>query len=122
MLQILETRVPRNLDTLRAISFVYGINKSTAQKICSKLGINPKVEIGKLDQEVLESITLEIEDNYVTGSYLRREKNQAIQKFVEIRSYKGTRHKRGLPVRGQRTSTNGRTQKRLGTRRLSKKY
>ena len=59
MLQILETRVPRNLDTLRAISFVYGINKSTAQKICSKLGINPKVEIGKLDPEVLESITLE---------------------------------------------------------------
>jgi small subunit ribosomal protein S13 len=93
------------------LTYIYGIGQSTAQKIATQLGISPDTKIKDLtDEEVTKLRNLIDSDLQVEGD-LRRERSQAIKRLGDIGAYRGIRHRRGLPVHGQRTKTNGRTRK-----------
>ena len=93
-----------------ALTSVYGIGPSIALKICKKLNIEGSKKICDLDNDELENVRLEVQKYDIEGD-LRREKSINIKRLIEIGSYRGLRHRRRLPVRGQRTRTNARTLK-----------
>ena len=97
-----------------ALTYIYGIGRATALKILSVTGINNTVSIDSLSSEEINSIRKEIEENYRVEGDLRREVASAIKRLMDIGCYRGLRHRRGLPVRGQRTRTNARTRKGKG--------
>jgi len=92
------------------LTYIYGIGQSTAQKICKELGLDPDEKIRDLTDEEVTKLRAKIDTLEVEGD-LRRERSQAIKRLSEIGSYRGLRHRRGLPVNGQRTKTNARTRK-----------
>ncbi|WP_343189021.1 30S ribosomal protein S13 [Buchnera aphidicola (Chaitoregma tattakana)] len=101
-----------------ALSMVYGIGKSRANYICKNLNISHLLKIGSLDDKKLEILREEVSKFIVEGD-LRREKKLSIKRLMDLGCYRGLRHRRGLPVRGQRTKTNARTRK--GPRKILKK-
>ena len=110
MARIAGINIPDHKHAVIALTAIYGIGRQTASEICVKVGITPSVKIKELTEEQLEAIRNVVSKMTVEGD-LRREVSADIRRKVEIGSYQGVRHRRGLPVRGQRTHTNARTRK-----------
>ncbi len=94
-----------------ALTYIYGIGPSTAHKICEGLGLSPDEKVRDLTDEEITALRNYIDSNLQVEGDLRRERSQAIKRLSEIGCYRGVRHRRGLPVNGQRTKTNARTRK-----------
>ena len=109
------------LDNKRAVislTYIFGIGRTTAKQILAAVGINETTKIGQLDDAQLDAVRAEVA-NYATEGDLRREISMNIKRLVDLGCYRGLRHRRGLPVNGQRTKTNARTRK--GPRKAIKK-
>lgn len=103
--------IPRNKQAWVSLTYLYGIGPATSQKILAETGINPTVKIDNLTEDEVNRIREAIDKKYSVEGELRKEINLNIKRLVEIGSYRGQRHTRGLPVRGQRTRTNARTRR-----------
>ncbi len=111
MARIAGVNIPTNKRVEVALTYIHGIGQTTAKKIIAKLGIEPDRRVQDLtDQEVLK-IREEIDANQTVEGDLRRETAMNIKRLMDLASYRGLRHRKGLPVRGQRTHTNARTRK-----------
>jgi small subunit ribosomal protein S13 len=93
------------------LTYIYGIGPTSARQICAALGLSPDEKISDLTDEEVTKLQRHIDEVYQVEGDLRRERQQAIKRLTEIGSYRGLRHRRGLPVNGQRTKTNARTRK-----------
>src|SRR5687768_16355818 len=112
MLYILETKLPESKSVKIALTSIYGIGKSTSIDICKKLGFSANLKISDLTEEQTLEILKIIEFlNLTTTNELKQLKSQNLKNLIEIKSYKGLRRSRGLPVRGQRTHTNAKSAK-----------
>ncbi|NIZ40232.1 30S ribosomal protein S13 [Entomospira nematocerorum] len=94
-----------------ALTYIYGIGRTTAKEICGKTGIDANVKINELSAEDINKLRLLIENEYKVEGRLRSEVALNIKRLMDIGCYRGLRHRKGLPVRGQRTRTNARTRK-----------
>jgi small subunit ribosomal protein S13 len=103
--------LPRDKRLEIGLTYIYGIGLTRAQKVCSETGVDPSTRIRQLTDDEVTRIRRFIEANFEVEGDLRREVQQNIKRKIEIGSYQGIRHRRGLPVRGQRTHTNARTRK-----------
>lgn len=110
MARIAGVNIPDRKHTVIAIQAIYGIGKTRAKQICEAAGISPAVQIRTLTEGELEKLRTEVGKFIVEGD-LRREVSMSIKRLIDLGSYRGQRHRRGLPVRGQRTRTNARTRK-----------
>ncbi|HOW28384.1 MAG TPA: 30S ribosomal protein S13 [Elusimicrobiota bacterium] len=115
MARIAGIDIPKQKRLDIALSYIYGIGRPLASKICSETQINPATRVKDLSESEVSRLNTEIAKNYKVEGDLRREVQQNIKRFIDIGSYRGLRHRRNLPVRGQRTKTNART--RRGKRR-----
>ena len=112
MARIAGVNVPDKKRIPVALTYIYGIGRTKAFQICETLGIDVQKRMGELDDGTLNRIRSEIEkDDYVIEGDLRRQVSMNIKRLLDMRCYRGLRHRAGLPVRGQRTSTNARTRK-----------
>jgi small subunit ribosomal protein S13 len=93
------------------LTYIYGLGQPTARTICAALGLSPDEKVRDLTDEEITKLRDYIDTNLEVEGDLRRERSQAIKRLSEIGCYRGIRHRRGLPVRGQRTKTNARTRK-----------
>ena len=110
MARIAGVDIPRDKRVVISLTYIYGIGKPTAQKILKNVGISEDVRVKDLTEDEIGKIRKEIESIKVEGD-LRREVALNIKRLMEIGSYRGIRHRKGLPVRGQKTKTNARTRK-----------
>lgn len=110
MARIAGVNIPDNKHTVISLTYIYGIGQTNAQKICVATGVNPTVKIKDLTDEQLEQLRTEV-GKFATEGDLRREVNMKIKRLMDLGCFRGLRHRRGLPVRGQRTKTNARTRK-----------
>lgn len=115
MARIAGVDLPKNKRIEIALTYIYGIGRATAQKILNETGIDYDIRVHKLTGEQIAKLREYIENNIKVEGDLRREVQMAIKRLIDIGCYRGIRHRRGLPVRGQRTKTNART--RRGKRR-----
>jgi small subunit ribosomal protein S13 len=111
MARILGIDLPRDKRIEAALPYLYGIGPSRARKILKDLNIDPNKRSKDVSEDEVSKITAYIQKNYVVEGDLRREINQNIRQHMEMGTYRGIRHRKGLPVRGQRTRTNARTRK-----------
>ena len=111
MPRIVGVDIPDNKVTWVALQYIHGIGKKTALDLCESLSLDPTRRARDLNDEELARLANEIESNFVVEGNLRRQTQQNISRLKEIACYRGMRHRRGLPVRGQRTQTNARTRK-----------
>ena len=111
MARIAGVDIPNNKRIEIALTYIYGIGLKSAQDILAKTGVNPDTRAKDLTEAEVVSLRDEIEANYNVEGDLRREVALNIKSLVEINCYRGIRHRKGLPVRGQRTKTNARTRK-----------
>ncbi len=111
MARIAGADLPRDKRVEIALTYIYGIGRSTSNKILKETGINPDTRMRDLTEEEINKLRETIEKNYKVEGDLRREVALNIKRLIEIGAYRGLRHRRGLPVRGQRTKTNARTRK-----------
>ena len=116
MARIAGVNIPVNKRIEIGLTYIFGIGRSTAQKILQETGIDPGTPTKDLTEDEVIRLREAVENREVEGD-LRRERSQNVKRLMEIGSYRGLRHRRGLPVRGQRTKTNARGRK--GPRRLS---
>jgi small subunit ribosomal protein S13 len=93
------------------LTYIYGIGQATAQQVCSELGLSPETKVRDLTDDEITKLQRHIDGNLQVEGDLRRERSQAVKRLQEIGAYRGIRHRRGLPVNGQRTKTNARTRK-----------
>ncbi|GAB2567997.1 30S ribosomal protein S13 [Gracilibacillus alcaliphilus] len=110
MARIAGVDVPRDKRVVIALTYIYGIGKTTAKKVLEQAGVNEDTRVRDLTEEELSQIRQNI-DNFTVEGDLRREVSLNIKRLIEIGSYRGVRHRRGLPVRGQKTKNNSRTRK-----------
>ncbi len=103
--------LPQNKRVEIALTYIYGIGLTTSKKILAETGINPDVRVKDLTEDDLSKLRDYIQNNLKVEGDLHREVSQNIKRLMEIGCYRGLRHRRGLPVRGQRTHTNARTRK-----------
>ena len=118
MARIAGVNVPDRKHAWVSLTSIYGVGRTTARKICESVGISPSVQMKDLTEEELDKIRAEIQKYSIEGD-LRREVSMNIKRLMDLGTYRGIRHRRGLPVRGQRTNTNARTRK--GPRRMIKR-
>ena len=118
MARIAGINIPDNKHLNVALTYIYGIGDTRAKDICAATGLNPAVKVRELSEEQLDSIRNVIVKYELEGD-LRREVSMSIKRLMDLGCYRGIRHRRGLPVRGQNTQTNARTRK--GPRRAIKK-
>ena len=112
MLYLLETKLPENKSVFFALTNVYGIGKNTASLICKKLGFSVNLKTKDLTQEQVEELLQLVDSMDLTlNNELKKLRSLTLKTLVSIKSYRGLRRVRGLPVRGQRTHTNARTRK-----------
>ncbi len=111
MARIAGVDLPREKRVEIGLTYVYGIGRTSAKKILEETGINPDTRVKDLTEEEIGKIRDAIDSEYTVEGDLRREVALNIKRLVEIGSYRGIRHRKGLPVRGQRTKTNARTRK-----------
>ena len=111
MARIAGVNIPREKRVEIGLTYIYGIGRSTAQKICKELGIEEQQKVHDLTDEEVARLRAYIDANVQVEGDLRRERSANIKRLMEIGCYRGLRHRRGLPVRGQRTKTNARTRK-----------
>jgi small subunit ribosomal protein S13 len=109
--RIAGVNLPREKRLEIALTYIYGIGPSTARKISAELGLSPDEKVRDLTDEEITKLRGYIDANLEVEGDLRRERTQAVKRLQEIASYRGVRHRRGLPVNGQRTKTNARTRK-----------
>ncbi len=110
MARIAGVNIPDNKHIVISLRYVYGIGPTTASAICDKTRITPSTKTGELSPEQLDSIRAEVA-NLITEGDLRREVSMNIKRLMDLGCNRGIRHRRSLPVRGQRTKTNARTRK-----------
>ena len=113
MARIKNIELPKEKRIVIGLTYIYGIGRSLAETICEVAGVNPDIKVKDLSNEDEAKLRKEI-DNYLVEGDLRREVQMNIKNKMEINSYQGVRHKKGLPVHGQRTSRNARTRKGKG--------
>lgn len=118
MARIAGINIPVNKHSWIALTSIYGIGRTSAYRICSAAGVQPDVKIKDLDETQVEALRTEVGKLTVEGD-LRREVSMSIKRLMDLGCYRGIRHRRGLPLRGQRTKTNARTRK--GPRKAIKK-
>ena len=111
MVRISGIDVPNDKHISIALTYIFGIGRSRAETILKKINISNSIKAKDLSEEEIVKIREYIENNFTIEGDLRREISQNIKRLIEVNSYRGIRHKRGLPVRGQRTHTNARTRK-----------
>ncbi|MFP4472288.1 MAG: 30S ribosomal protein S13 [Candidatus Omnitrophota bacterium] len=111
MPRILGVDIPREKRIDAALPYLYGVGRVNAQKILTEANIEPGKRAKDLSDEEIARITAVIQNNYIVEGDLRREVSQNIKRMMDIGNYRGLRHRRGLPARGQRTKTNSRTRK-----------
>lgn len=111
MARIAGVDIPRNKRVEVSLTYIYGIGKHSSQEILSKAGVNPHTRVRDLTESDVSQLRQLIEREYKVEGDLRREVNMNIKRLSEIGCYRGLRHRRHLPVRGQRTRTNARTRK-----------
>ncbi len=111
MARIAGVDLPKNKRIEIGLTYIYGIGRQTATDILSATGVNPDVRVKDLAEEDVAKLRDYIDEHYTVEGDLRREVALNIKRLVEIGCYRGVRHRKGLPVRGQRTKTNARTRK-----------
>ena len=111
MARIAGVNLPNQKRLEIGLTYIYGIGRSTSQKVLSDLGLSLDTKVKDLTDEEVTKLREYIDQNLEVEGDLRRERSQAITRLGEISSYRGIRHRRGLPVNGQRTKTNARTRK-----------
>ena len=110
MARIAGVNIPDHKHVVIALTAIYGIGRPSAKLLCETLNIDPAVKVSTLTEQQLEAFRLEISKLVVEGD-LRRSVSMNIKRLMDLGCYRGQRHRRGLPVRGQRTKTNARTRK-----------
>ena len=110
MARVAGVNIPDHKHVLISLTYIYGIGKSTSKKICEMAGIDPTTKVQDLTEDKVEVLRNEISKITVEGD-LRRVISMNIKRLMDLGCYRGLRHRRGLPVRGQRTKTNARTRK-----------
>ena len=110
MARIAGINVPVNKHTEIALTSIFGIGRTRAQKICVEAGVTPSTKVKDLDEGQVENLRTEVAKFTIEGD-LRREISMNIKRLMDLGAYRGIRHRRGLPLRGQRTKTNARTRK-----------
>ncbi|MBV71573.1 MAG: 30S ribosomal protein S13 [Myxococcales bacterium] len=111
MARIAGVDLPRNKRIIVALTYIHGIGRTTSQEIIEKCGLDPDLRSDSLSEVDVRNIRQVIEDNFKVEGDLRRQVQLNIKRLKDLGSYRGLRHRRGLPVRGQRTKTNARTRK-----------
>ena len=111
MARIFGVDLPREKRVEIGLTYIYGIGRTSATKICAETGVNPDTRCRDLTEEETTRLRDYIDNNYQVEGDLRRQTSQDIKRLMEIGCYRGLRHRKGLPVRGQRTHTNARTRK-----------
>lgn len=111
MARIAGVDLPRDKRVEVALTYIYGIGRSSSRKLLAEAGIHPDTRVRDLTEEEVNALRNGIDRNHVVEGDLRREMSMNIKRLIEIGSYRGLRHRRGLPVRGQRSKTNARTRK-----------
>ena len=110
MARIAGINIPDNKHAVVSLTYIFGIGSTTAKAVCLSAGVSPEARIGDLDEANLDALRAEI-GRYTVEGDLRRENTMNIKRLMDLGCYRGLRHRRGLPVRGQRTHTNARTRK-----------
>ena len=116
MARIAGINIPLNKRVEVGLTYIYGVGRSTSNQLLAQIGISPDTYVRDLTDDEVAKLRDAIDDMTVEGD-LRRERSQNVKRLMEIGSYRGMRHRRGLPVRGQNTKTNARTRK--GPKRMS---
>ncbi|MBI2264347.1 MAG: 30S ribosomal protein S13 [Armatimonadetes bacterium] len=111
MARIAGVDLPRDKRIDIALMYIYGIGKASSKRILDRTGIKPEIRVRNLTEDEISKLRDTIEREFKVEGDLRREVTQNIKRLIEIGCYRGLRHRRGLPVRGQRTGTNARTRK-----------
>lgn len=110
MARISGINIPDDKHAGISLTYVYGIGRTTAVQLCTKVGVDPNVKIADLEESQLDALRNEVSQLNVEGD-LRRERDMNIKRLMDLGCYRGIRHRRGMPVRGQRTQTNARTRR-----------
>jgi small subunit ribosomal protein S13 len=116
MARIAGINIPLNKRVEIGLTYIYGIGRSSSNELLAELGISPDTYVRDLTEDEVSKLRTKVDDLTVEGD-LRRERSQNVKRLMEIGCYRGLRHRRGLPVRGQNTKTNARTRK--GPKRMS---
>lgn len=111
MARIASIDLPRDKRIEAALTYIYGIGQPTATKICQETGVNPDIRVKDLSEDDVAKLREYIDKHLIVEGDKRREVQLNIKRLIEVGCYRGMRHRRGLPVRGQRTKTNARTRK-----------
>ena len=111
MARIAGINLPTNKRVLIALTYIHGIGRVTSKNICDASGVNVSTRVNELSEQEVASIRQHIDGNVIVEGDLRRERTINIKRLMDLGCYRGLRHRRGLPVRGQRTHTNARTRK-----------
>jgi small subunit ribosomal protein S13 len=111
MARISGVNIPLNKRVEVGLTYIYGIGRSTSNKLLAEIGIEPDRKVRDLTEEEVVKLREAIDNSMTVEGDLRRERSQAVKRLQEIGSYRGLRHRRGLPAHGQRTKTNARTRK-----------
>ena len=111
MARIASIDLPRDKRIEAALTYIYGIGQPTATKICKETGVDPDIRVKDLSEDDVAKLREYIDKHLIVECDKRREVQLNIKRLIEVGCYRGTRHRRGLPVRGQRTKTNARTRK-----------
>jgi small subunit ribosomal protein S13 len=111
MARIAGVDLPREKRLEVALTYIYGIGRSASQKILSEANVSPDIRVKNLTEDEVNQLRRVIEGQFRVEGDLRRDGSMNIKRLIDIGSYRGMRHRRGLPVRGQRTHTNARTRK-----------
>jgi small subunit ribosomal protein S13 len=109
--RIAGVNIPLNKRVEIGLTYIYGVGRPTSNELLAKLGISPDTYVRDLTEDEISKLRDLIDTEHSVEGDLRRERSQAIKRLMEIGSYRGLRHRRGLPVRGQKTKTNARTRK-----------
>jgi small subunit ribosomal protein S13 len=111
MARIAGVNLPNQKRLEIGLTYIYGIGPTTAQKVCAELGLSPDTKVRDLTDDEITKLQRHIDGSLQVEGDLRRERSQSVKRLQEIGAYRGIRHRRGLPVNGQRTKTNARTRK-----------
>ena len=111
MPRILGVDIPNDRPAVISLTYLYGVGPQIARELCRRVGIDPQVRMREVTEEQVQKLASLLDNEYTVEGHLRRQRLQDIQHLKEIACYRGIRHRRGLPVRGQRTKTNARTRK-----------
>lgn len=111
MPRVIGIDIPDKKRLVISLTYIYGVGGHIAQQICEKLSLDPNMHAGELSQDDIARLNATLQNDYVAEGDLRRQVQNNIKRLISVNSYRGQRHRIGLPVRGQRTRTNSRTRK-----------